>query len=116
MIRIAPSILSADFARLAEELRAAERGGAAMIHVDVMDGHFVPNLTIGPAVVSSVRRVTELPLDCHLMVEHPEHYVESFARAGADMLSVHQAPNWLPSGTHPGTGISPPTWYLLGAA
>jgi ribulose-phosphate 3-epimerase len=90
MIRIAPSILSADFARLADEVRIVERGGATMIHVDVMDGHFAPNLTIGPAVVSSLRRATELPLDCHLMVDSPERYVEPFARAGADLISVHQ--------------------------
>ena len=86
---LAPSILSADFARLGEEVRAVESGGAAMIHVDVMDGHFVPNITIGPAVTAAVRGVTELPLDCHLMIEQPLRYVEKFARAGAEMISVH---------------------------
>jgi ribulose-phosphate 3-epimerase len=87
---IAPSILSADFGRLAEEIRAVEAGGAGMIHVDVMDGHFVPNLTIGPPVVASLRRATRLPLDCHLMIEEPDRYVEAFLQAGADMISVHQ--------------------------
>jgi ribulose-phosphate 3-epimerase len=88
-IRIAPSILSADFGRLAEEVQAAERAGADLIHVDVMDGRFVPNLTIGPVVVEAVRRATRLPLDVHLMIEEPERYVEDFARAGADNLTVH---------------------------
>jgi ribulose-phosphate 3-epimerase len=88
-IRIAPSILSADFGRLAEEVQAVERAGADLIHVDVMDGRFVPNLTIGPVVVEAVRRATRLPLDVHLMIEEPERYVEDFARAGADNLTVH---------------------------
>jgi len=88
-IRIAPSILSADFGRLAEEVRAAEAAGADWIHVDVMDGRFVPNLTIGPLVVEAVRRATRLPVDVHLMIVEPERYVEAFARAGADLLSVH---------------------------
>jgi ribulose-phosphate 3-epimerase len=88
-IRIAPSILSADFGRLAEEVQAVERAGADLIHVDVMDGRFVPNLTIGPVVVEAVRRATRLPLDVHLMIEQPERYVEDFARAGADNLTVH---------------------------
>ena len=86
---VAPSILSADFARLGEEVRALEDAGADWIHVDVMDGHFVPNLTIGPPVVRALRPVTELPLDCHLMIEHPERYVGAFIEAGADVITVH---------------------------
>jgi ribulose-phosphate 3-epimerase len=86
---LAPSILSADFARLAEEIEATEAGGAALIHVDVMDGHFVPNLTLGPQVTRAVRGATSLPVDCHLMVEHPDRFVEAFVEAGADMVSVH---------------------------
>lgn len=88
-IQIAPSILSADFGRLAEEIRAAEKAGADWIHVDVMDGRFVPNLTIGPVVVRAVRKATTLPLDVHLMIVEPEKYIEAFAEAGADILSVH---------------------------
>ena len=88
-ILIAPSILSADFAKLGEEIRAVERAGADWIHVDVMDGHFVPNLTVGPVVVKSIRPMTKLPLDVHLMVENPEKYIESFARAGADIITFH---------------------------
>jgi ribulose-phosphate 3-epimerase len=88
-IRIAPSILSADFGRLAEEVRAAEAAGADWIHVDVMDGRFVPNITIGPLVVEAVRKVTRLPIDAHLMIVEPERYVEAFAKAGADLISVH---------------------------
>ncbi|HEX5732435.1 MAG TPA: ribulose-phosphate 3-epimerase [Blastocatellia bacterium] len=89
MVEIAPSILSADFARLGEEIQAAERGGAGLIHVDVMDGHFVPNITIGPMVVKAARRATDLPLDCHLMITDPDLYIDDFARAGATMISVH---------------------------
>jgi ribulose-phosphate 3-epimerase len=88
-IRIAPSILSADFGRLAEEVRAAESAGADVIHVDVMDGRFVPNITIGPVVVEAVRKVTKLPIDAHLMIVEPEKYVQAFAKAGADIVSVH---------------------------
>ncbi len=88
-IRIAPSILSADFARLGAEVEAIDRGGADYIHVDVMDGHFVPNLTIGPIVVEAVRRVTSRPLDVHLMIEHADRWIGEFARAGADLIGVH---------------------------
>jgi ribulose-phosphate 3-epimerase len=90
LIELAPSILSADFARLSEQVRAATEGGGTVIHVDVMDGHFVPNLTIGPPVVKSLRKATELPLDCHLMIEDPDQYIPEFAAAGADWISVHQ--------------------------
>src|SRR5262245_17649077 len=89
MIHIAPSILSADFSRLGDEVRAVERGGANRIHVDVMDGHFVPNLSMGPAVVKSLRPITRLPLEVHLMVEEPGKFVEPFIKAGADGLIVH---------------------------
>lgn len=89
-IKIAPSILSADFARLAGEVRAAEDAGADYVHLDVMDGHFVPNLTIGPNVVAAVRRVTSLPLDVHLMIESPELLARQFVEAGASILTVHQ--------------------------
>jgi ribulose-phosphate 3-epimerase len=88
-VRIAPSILSADFAHLAREIAAAEAGGADLIHVDVMDGHFVPNITIGPPVVRAVKRVARRPLDVHLMIEDPDRYLEAFVEAGASMLSVH---------------------------
>jgi ribulose-phosphate 3-epimerase len=88
-VKIAPSILSADFGRLAEEVRAVEAAGADVIHVDVMDGRFVPNITIGPLVVRAVRAATKLPLDVHLMIVEPERYLEDFARAGADSITVH---------------------------
>jgi ribulose-phosphate 3-epimerase len=88
-LRIAPSILAADFSRLGDEVRAAEAAGADYIHVDVMDGRFVPNITVGPVVVAALRAVTKLPLDVHLMIVEPERYLEAFAKAGADMLTVH---------------------------
>jgi len=88
-IRLAPSILSADFAALGRDIAAAERGGADLIHVDVMDGHFVPNITIGPLVVQAVKRVATRPLDVHLMIEEPDRYIEAFVTAGASMVSVH---------------------------
>lgn len=88
-IMIAPSILSADFARLGEEIRAVEEGGADVIHVDVMDGHFVPNITIGPLVVKAVRAVSRLPVDVHLMITAPDRYLKDFADAGADWITVH---------------------------
>ena len=88
-VRVAPSILSADFAYLARDIAAAERGGADLIHLDVMDGHFVPNLTIGPPVVRSVKRVATVPLDVHLMITDPDRYIDDFAAAGAAMISVH---------------------------
>jgi ribulose-phosphate 3-epimerase len=90
LIEIAPSILSADFAHLAKDVQAAQAGGATLLHVDVMDGHFVPNITIGPPVVASLRKVTELPLDVHLMIEDPDQYIGAFIEAGADWVSVHQ--------------------------
>lgn len=89
MVQLLPSILSADFSRLGEAIQAAERGGAAAIHVDIMDGHFVPNITIGPLVVKSLRKVTRLPLDCHLMIENPDNFVPDLAEAGANWVSVH---------------------------
>ena len=89
MIELLPSILSADFAHLADQVAAAERGGGTAIHVDVMDGHFVPNITIGPPVVKSLRKATKLPLDCHLMIDNPNDFIAAFADAGADWVSVH---------------------------
>jgi ribulose-phosphate 3-epimerase len=89
MVKIAPSILSADFSKLAEEIKDVENGGADYIHVDVMDGHFVPNITIGPLIVEAIRPVTKLPLDVHLMIEQPERFIEAFAKAGADYISIH---------------------------
>ena len=90
MVQIVPSILSADFARLADEIRLVEEGGASMLHVDVMDGHFVPNLTLGPPVVQSIRKVTRLTLDVHLMITDPDRYAPAFIEAGADQVSIHQ--------------------------
>ncbi len=89
MFEIAPSILSADFARLADEIKAAEEGGASMLHIDVMDGHFVPNITIGLPVVRSLRKTTDMKLDCHLMITEPGRFAEEFVKAGADVISVH---------------------------
>ena len=90
MIELAPSILSADFARLAEQVDAAVQGGATVIHFDVMDGHFVPNLTVGPPVLKSLRKAVKAPIDCHLMIENPDQYIPAFADAGANWISVHQ--------------------------
>ncbi len=90
MVKIAPSILSADFSRLGEEVRAAEQAGADMVHVDVMDGHFVPNITIGPLVVKAVRKVASIPLDVHLMIAEPDRYIKDFADSGADIITVHE--------------------------
>jgi ribulose-phosphate 3-epimerase len=118
MIKLAPSILSADFARLGEQIDEVARAGADYIHVDVMDGHFVPNITIGAAVVASIRAATSLPLDVHLMVEHPERYVSQFVEAGADIITVHvEATPHLQStirlikesGARAGVSINPPT-------
>src|ERR1700692_4968476 len=89
MVELAASILSADFARLADEIAAAERGGGTVIHADVMDGHFVPNINIWPPVVARLRRVTKLPIDCHLMIENPDDFIPAFADAGANWVSVH---------------------------
>jgi ribulose-phosphate 3-epimerase len=127
-VRIAPSILSADFGRLAEEIRAAEAAGADWVHVDVMDGRFVPNITIGPLVVEAVRKVTKLPIDTHLMIVEPERYVEAFAKAGADWVSVHAevSPHLhrtlqaiRAAGAHPAVALNPSTplsavEYVLG--
>jgi ribulose-phosphate 3-epimerase len=89
VVKIAPSILSADFRHLEEEIKKVEAAGADLIHIDVMDGHFVPNITIGPVVVKACRRATKLPLDVHLMIENPDQYIEPFAKAGADIITIH---------------------------
>lgn len=89
MIKIAPSILAANFSKLADEVKEVEAAGAKLIHIDVMDGHFVPNITMGPIVVEALRPVTDLPLDVHLMIENPDQYIEDFAKAGADYITVH---------------------------
>ena len=90
MVKIAPSILSADFAKLGEEVNAAEKAGADWIHVDVMDGHFVPNITIGPLVVKAVKKIAKVPLDVHLMIENPDKYVKEFAESGSDIITIHE--------------------------
>ena len=90
MIELAFSILASDFAHLADEVAAAERGGGTIVHIDVMDGHFVPNITFGPPMVKALRPITKLPLDCHLMIEDPDDYIPAFAQAGANLISVHQ--------------------------
>jgi ribulose-phosphate 3-epimerase len=118
MIKLAPSILSADFTRLGEQIAEVTRAGADYIHVDVMDGHFVPNITIGAPVVASIRPVTSLPLDVHLMIEHPERYISEFVQAGADIITVHvEASPHLRStirlikerGVKAGVSVNPPT-------
>ncbi|HEU65338.1 MAG TPA: ribulose-phosphate 3-epimerase [Chloroflexi bacterium] len=118
MIKLAPSILSADFARLGEQIDEVTRAGADYIHVDVMDGHFVPNITIGAPVVAAIRHVTSLPLDVHLMIEHPERHIADFVKAGADIITVHvEASPHLHSiirfikeqGARAGVSINPPT-------
>jgi len=118
MVKIAPSILSADYAKLAEQIHQAMQGGADMFHIDVMDGHFVPNITVGPVIVMAVRRCTDLPLDAHLMIEHPNKLVKSFSDAGADYITVHveakhDVKKTLKSiknlGKRPGIVINPPT-------
>jgi ribulose-phosphate 3-epimerase len=117
-IVIAPSILAADFARLADEIEAVERAGATLLHIDVMDGHFVPNITIGPPVVESIRKVTSLPLDAHLMIEDPGRYVDDFISAGVNWLSVHIEADYhinrtlsriRERGVRPGVALNPAT-------
>jgi len=118
MAKIAPSILSADFLRLGEEIKAAEAAGADLLHIDIMDGHFVPNLTIGPSIVASIREITRLPLDVHLMVEEPDRYLDEFLKAGADYLTVHyealvhlhRTVHWIKeNGAKAGVSINPAT-------
>lgn len=123
MVKIAPSILSADFMRLGEEIKAAEAAGADMLHLDIMDGHFVPNITIGPAVVDAIRRITALPLDVHLMIEEPDKFLRDFIKAGADYITVHveasvhlhRTIQWIKeSGVKAGVSLNPatPIWNL----
>lgn len=123
MVKIAPSILSANFTKLGEELKAAEEAGADMLHIDIMDGHFVPNITIGPFIVESIRKITSLPLDVHLMIEEPDKYLRDFIKAGADYLTVHyeasihlhRTVHWIKeSGIKAGVSLNPatPIWSL----
>ena len=123
MAKIAPSILSADFLRLGEEIKAAEAAGADLLHIDIMDGHFVPNLTIGPSIVESIRKITSLPLDVHLMIEDPDKYLMDFIKAGADYLTVHyeallhlhRTVHWIKeNGIKAGVSLNPatPVWSL----
>lgn len=123
MVKIAPSILSADFMRLGEEIKAAEAAGADMLHIDIMDGHFVPNITIGQSVVESIRKITTLSLDVHLMIEEPDRYLRDFIKAGADILTVHleasahlhRTVQWIKeSGIKAGVSLNPatPIWSL----
>ncbi len=123
MVKIAPSILSADFTRLGDEIKAAEAAGADMLHLDIMDGHFVPNITIGPGVVEAVRKVTSLPLDVHLMIEEPDKFLGDFVKAGADYITVHAEASvhlhrtiqWIKeSGVKAGVSLNPatPLWSL----
>lgn len=123
MAKIAPSILSADFMRLGEEIKAAEAAGADMLHLDIMDGHFVPNITIGPFVVEAIRKITRIPLDVHLMIEEPDRYLSEFIKAGADFLTVHmeasvhlhRTVHWIKeSGAKAGVSLNPatPVWGL----
>lgn len=123
MTGIAPSLLSADFTRLGEEIKAAESAGVDMLHIDIMDGHFVPNITIGPFVVEAIKKTTQLPLDVHLMIEEPDRYIADFIRAGADYLTVHveasvhlhRTVHWIKdSGVKAGVSLNPATsiWTL----
>jgi ribulose-phosphate 3-epimerase len=123
MTMIAPSILSADFMRLGEEIKAAESAGVDMLHIDIMDGHFVPNITIGPFVVEAIRKLTQIPLDVHLMIEEPDRYIADFIKAGADYLTVHaeasvhlhRTVHWIKdSGVKAGVSLNPatPVWSL----
>jgi ribulose-phosphate 3-epimerase len=123
MIKLAPSILSADFMKLGEEIKEAEAAGVDMLHVDIMDGHFVPNITIGPFVVEAIKKTTKLPLDVHLMIEEPDKYIADFIKAGADCLTVHteasvhlhRTVHWIKdSGVRAGVSLNPatPVWSL----
>jgi ribulose-phosphate 3-epimerase len=123
MVKLAPSILSADFLKLGEEIRAAEKAGADMLHLDIMDGHFVPNITIGPFIVEAIHGITSLPLDVHLMIEEPDKYIMDFIRAGADYLTVHyeasihlhRSISWIKeNGVRAGVSLNPatPVWCL----